>query len=574
MTTSREGESLLLEIFIEESLSRLAQMRAHLAELETRREDGKALSELMRRFHSIAGIGGIEGVELMNLLASRGESECRALMGSGGIPSDTQVRCWQATVEILAAEVDDIRRIRPASPPAASGPSSRNLQVLLVEDDRELHEQFKAALASQGMSLRSAFTLEEAISEIDRQTPDALIVDVGLPEGSGHRVMDHFRRLPSGERTPAIVISRLGEFCDKTEAIRSGADGFFCKPLDPELVIRRLTLLLSQRGEAKSRILSVEDDPDHAAYVKLILESAGHEVHTCGDPAGFEGALNGLNPDLILMDILLPGSSGYQLARFVRQSEDHATTPILFLTSESHLQSRIETTRAGGDDHLVKPISPQLLLAAVEIRLERSRALLAMLERDSLTGLLNRAGLQKRLRAAARRVAQGSCGAVIMVDVDHFKSVNDLYGHAIGDRVLTNLATFLRQQLRPADAISRHGGEEFLIVVQEADETEALQLARRLVRDFAATTQSVPGGESLHVTFSAGVAAIPADVRSLPDCLQAADIALYQAKAAGRNTAKGRASRTLPFVAAVPSPRPSSFGAETPRLIAVSSIAS
>jgi diguanylate cyclase (GGDEF)-like protein len=448
MKTTKDAGSTLIEIFVEECQTRITEMRENLWVLESHQDDAKAIGELMLRFHSIAGIGGIEGIDLMNLLASRGESECRALIRTGTVPTTVQLRLWTAVVELMAVEVDQISRNAPS-----------------------------------------------------------------------------------------------------------------------------FTMPVSQQCQGKPRILAVEDVAVQAEYIRLILEPVGYVVRSCADAADFEAELTSFNPDLILMDILLPGASGYELARLARQRKEHATTPILFLTSQSHLQSRIETLRCGGDDHLVKPISPPLLLAAIETRLERARAVTASIEQDSLTGLLNRGALQKRLHSATRRVSEGGQAALIMIDVDHFKSINDTYGHPAGDRVLTNLASYLQQHVGPEDVVSRYGGEEFVIVVQNVDEGEALQFAARLVRNFAATRQSVSGGEIL-VTFSAGVAAVPAAVSGLPECLRAADMALYRAKAAGRNAAMGASPRMVPFAPASLNAGLPPFGAVNPPPAAMSSTAS
>ena len=164
---------------------------------------------------------------------------------------------------------------------------------------------------------------------------------------------------------------------DKVEAIHGGADGYFEKPVDWKALMRRLSTSWTPASPTPRASSRVEDDPQQASYLKSILESGGYEVAVCADPKGFEAALGEFRPDLVLMDILLPEISGYDLVRYLRQDERNAALPVLFLTTESQMQSRFRSAQVGGDDHLTKPIVPPVLLSVVASRLERARFLRA-----------------------------------------------------------------------------------------------------------------------------------------------------------------------------------------------------
>jgi diguanylate cyclase (GGDEF)-like protein len=286
-------------------------------------------------------------------------------------------------------------------------------------------------------------------------------------------------------------------------------------------------------GATIARILSVEDDVDQAAYLRGVLESGGYEVRSCGDPHAFESDLLDFAPDLILMDILLPEVSGYELARIARQNDEHQTTPILFLTTQGQLHTRIQSMRSGGDDHIVKPVSPTLLLAAVESRVERARQIRRFLDHDNLTGLLNRAAFMRKVKARIRRGGDRPASLVIL-DVDRFKRINDTYGHGQGDQVLSRLATFLRARVRTTDSVCRYGGEEFTMLIDDATELDALHLVDRLREEYASTLDS-SSGTAIRTTFSGGVVALPHEMNGIARALEAADAALYRAKAEGRN---------------------------------------
>src|SRR5438034_5380111 len=157
---------------------------------------------------------------------------------------------------------------------------------------------------------------------------------------------------------------------------------------------------MPERNRPESaRILSVEDDPHQSAFVSAVLKSAGYDVKVCDDPTRFEADLVAFKPDLVLMDILLPGISGYDLVRYLRQDERHAALPVLFLTTESQMQSRFRSAQVGGDDHLTKPIVPPVLLSVVASRLERARFLTNLLNRDGLTRLFTHTALIERAQA-------------------------------------------------------------------------------------------------------------------------------------------------------------------------------
>jgi diguanylate cyclase (GGDEF)-like protein len=306
--------------------------------------------------------------------------------------------------------------------------------------------------------------------------------------------------------------------------------------VDWELFTRRLRQLLERTKAEAPRVLSVEDDPDHAAFIKAVLGSAGYTVRICSDPARFEAEAIAFEPDLVHMDINLPGLSGYDLVRFLRQNEKYAAVPVVFLTAEGRAQSRIDTIRAGGDDHLVKPVSPALLISTVAARIERAQFLKSLLGRDGLTGLLNHTAFLEGARGSALRHgrAAGKGVAFALIDLDFFKAVNDRHGHPVGDRVLAALGALLRRRVRGSDLIGRLGGEEFAVILEGLTEEEAERLMNRLLEEFSVIAHRGVDQSTFHVTFSAGVSAFLPGM-TVDAWRQAADDALYAAKSAGRH---------------------------------------
>lgn len=289
------------------------------------------------------------------------------------------------------------------------------------------------------------------------------------------------------------------------------------------------------------RILSVEDDPDYAAYLRALLTEAGYLVQICSDPSRFEQDLAAFRPDLILLDIMLPGVSGYDLGRFLRQHDAHATLPVLFLTSEQQVDARVASVEAGGDDYLLKTDPPALILATVAARVERARILKNLVERDGLTQLLTHTAILSRVADVIAHYRRDPLRreALAMLDLDDFKTINDTHGHVVGDMVLASLAALLRARLRQSDIIGRYGGEEFTIVLRDSGEAEAVPLLTRILAEFAGVSHRGTGGAGFSVTFSAGVAVLSGHHRDARQWFAAADAALYVAKAAGRNRVVG-----------------------------------
>ncbi|MBZ0188039.1 MAG: diguanylate cyclase, partial [Candidatus Obscuribacterales bacterium] len=238
------------------------------------------------------------------------------------------------------------------------------------------------------------------------------------------------------------------------------------------------------------------------------------------------------------LDVMLPGMTGYELARYIRQDERHATLPVLFLTTQGQLDARIESTRSGGDDHLVKPVPPALLLNSVASKLERARFLKSLLHKDGMTNLLNHTAFMEQGRTVvAQQKRKSGCIALIVLDLDYFKSINERHGYPGGDKVLVALALLLRRRLRQSDIIGRLGGDEFGIIAEGIDESEALALASRIIADFGAMQHATLSHSGFYATVSSGISVLDAGTMTLEQWVGQAYAALAQAKASGRNCA-------------------------------------
>ena len=295
------------------------------------------------------------------------------------------------------------------------------------------------------------------------------------------------------------------------------------------------------------RILVVDDHPDNVDIIKTRLEFLDYTVEsaTHGEEA-LEMVLAN-PPDLILLDVMLPGLDGYEVARRIKRDEDLPFIPIILVTARDSTQDKVTGLDAGAEDYLTKPINFPELEARVRsmLRIKRLQDQLeeytVELERlsisDGLTGLFNHRHIHEVLNAEFERTRRSheSIG-VAMFDLDRFKQVNDTHGHQAGDRVLKEMAEILRQTAREVDVLGRYGGEEFIAILPETELQEAAKFAERVREAVEQREFDLGEGKTLKMTISSGVATYPATGIGDPhELIEWADRALYSAKHGGRN---------------------------------------
>ena len=333
---------------------------------------------------------------------------------------------------------------------------------------------------------------------------------------------------------PLIVISNNGDVPCRLRALRAKATSFLIKPVLTTDLVDSLDVENVESGGENYRILVVDDDESTALYTKIILDGAGMIVEAENDPMNILHWLAEFSPELILMDLYMPGCNGHELASVIRQQEVFSGIPIVFLSGEDNVDKQLGAMEYGGDDFLTKPIRPAHLISSVKARSRRFRNLRARMIRDSMTGLFNHTTTQEFLRNEIRRAEREKTTlAVASIDIDHFKSVNDTYGHAIGDIVIKSLSRLLKQRLRSVDIIGRMGGEEFAAVLVGASIKKAGEIMDEIRESFANIVQ-IGDGKEFSVTLSCGIADFPT-FATQEELLEASDKALYDAKHGGRN---------------------------------------
>jgi diguanylate cyclase (GGDEF)-like protein len=293
-------------------------------------------------------------------------------------------------------------------------------------------------------------------------------------------------------------------------------------------------------ADAKPKVLVVEDSETNIAILVGLLRD--YDVMVALNGRSALELLEDELPDVILLDIVMPEMDGFEVCERIKNRPDWRAIPILFITGQTDEASIIRAFDIGGSDYVTKPFRSKELLARVRIQVEYRQAmdqLRNMAVTDALTGLPNRrAFFTDGMRIFNEARARGMALAALMLDIDHFKQINDRYGHAAGDEVLKRVGEGLRTHVRGRDLCSRVGGEEFALLAPDSDARAGVSLGERL-RAYVASLQIATPQGLIQVTLSIGVAALTPETDSLDALLARADDRLYEAKHSGRDRVCG-----------------------------------
>lgn len=416
-----------------------------------------------------------------------------------------------------------------------SGQFVKNPLIYFASNDQQLSADLAPQLAGFGYELQHFDNFAMLEDAVHKMSPAILVVDVSDGENRIASV-EEVKQLQTHAKTscPLIFMSDQSDMRMRLRAVRAGGNAYFTKPIRFISFVERIDALTQKTQHIPYRVLIIDDDEQLGSHYALILRDAGMETKKITQPLQIMDSISHFKPDLILMDIYMPECTGIELAMVLRQNDAYLGTPIVFLSSETSESKQFHAMSQGADGFLTKPIDSQTLVQSVSIRAERSRLISSAMIKDSLTGLLNHVAFKERVSSElARADRTGSEFALVLIDVDHFKDVNDKHGHLAGDRVLILLSQLLRQRLRETDIIGRYGGEEFAVILPGTTLSAAGKVIDEIRIGFSKIIHSQNGCD-FSVTFSAGLSY--SDQHQNPaHLIEAADMALYRAKQAGRN---------------------------------------
>jgi len=471
-------------------------------------------------------------------------------------------------------------------------------RVLVVDDIDVNVKLLEAKLLSEYYDVLTASNGPAALEIALRETPDIILLDVMMPGMDGLEVC---RRLKADERTkyiPVVMVTALSDVADRLRGLDVGADDFLTKPVNDIALFARVRSLIRLkrtmdewllREEINSRlsalqgdaptvdvdafepanVLLLEDSQLAANKIKQVLEPLTKTMVTVKTNAAAHTEAMASPFDLLILSMSLEQDDPLRLVSQFRAAEATRQLPILLIAEDTDFPRLAKGLDLGANDYIIRPLDRNELLVRARGQIKRKRLQekllhnykrgMALALTDDLTGLYNRRYLTAHLDTLLRRVSGPQKGlAVIMFDLDHFKRINDTYGHAIGDEVLVEIAKRALGNVRGFDLIARYGGEEFVVVMPESTLASAIATAERLCRTVAEKPFSVSHAVGqIDVTISVGVSGT-ADTAITPvDLLKQVDDALYAAKNGGRNTVRvfgNAAGGSPPAVSELPAP--------------------
>ncbi|HBH26315.1 MAG TPA: PleD family two-component system response regulator [Rhodospirillaceae bacterium] len=451
-------------------------------------------------------------------------------------------------------------------------------RVLVVDDIWPNIKMLEAHLRTQYYDVLTAGSGAEALEKAKAESPDIVLLDIMMPGMDGFETCQRLKADPALSHIPVVMVTALTDPQDKVRGLEVGADDFLSKPIDKVALMARVRSLVRLkmsldewrvRENAASQLgvvaeaANVMSEPVEGARI-LIIEDKEFEMKKIGQTLRGDSAivitasggtdaleLAGVHAfDLIIVSLNLSGEDGLRLCSLLRSSERTRSVPLVMVGSEADMPRIAQGLEIGAHDYILRPLDMSELRARVRTQIRRKRfqdrlrstyeISLSLALTDALTGLYNRRYLEVHLgKLLEKNRAAKKSLAVLMMDIDHFKKVNDTQGHDVGDEVLKVFAQRLQENLRSFDLVARMGGEEFVAILPDVTEARAHAVAERLRRAVAEEPVpcSVPEG-TLPITTSIGGAFIDGEGAEEADTLEAikrADANLYKAKQAGRN---------------------------------------
>jgi two-component system cell cycle response regulator len=448
-------------------------------------------------------------------------------------------------------------------------------RVLVVDDIPINVRLLQAKLSAEFFDVVTAGNGTAALELIGKEPPDIVLLDVMMPGMDGFEVCRRIKADPKSAHIPVVMVTALSDAADRVRGLKAGADDFLTKPINDLALFARVRSLLrlkmmmdewrlreetvgqfdlldaagAQDGDASSgaRILVVEDNPLAAKSMVATLTGDGQTARVAATSADALAASKEERFDLIMISLLVDSENGLRLCSHFRSQEDTRQIPVLLIVDDFDTPRLVKGLDIGANDYLIRPVDPNEMIARVRTQVRRRRyqdrlrqnyeRSLSLALTDAVTGLHNRRYMLRHLEGLIQRAtATGKSLAVMLFDIDHFKAVNDTFGHDIGDEVLKGVAQRVSANQRNFDMVSRYGGEEFVVLMPDTFGETALSVAERLCQRIAAEPFKISVEPGLrNVTVSIGVTDFQGPNDTADEMLKRADRAMYRAKNGGRN---------------------------------------
>jgi diguanylate cyclase (GGDEF)-like protein len=373
--------------------------------------------------------------------------------------------------------------------------------------------------------------LDSAMAGMTESKHAIIVADVRMPDG---KTTNYF--IQAKEKYPNISLiftSAIDDIRTRLAAVQAGGHYFLKKPVEPTKLIQLIDRFILSKTSDPERIIIVANQRKTGDAAAQILQSAGCEVSVLETPWRLLTAAEKMIPDIIVLSHTFTECSSEHLAQAIRQEDEFISTPILFMPDPTQTLDEQPKDCLGADGFLPSIEEPEALVAQVKSRIQLHRKLVDIITRDSLTGTYTNAAIMQRVQQDFQAAHSGDLDyALAIIDLDNLRSINEQFGHKIGDRVLCNFTHFIQKYLPTSASIGRYGGEEFLVSLPGMSTEDAFSLIDQFRQTFI--EQCHIANINLSYTFSAGIAGLPA-YDSVSELIYYADQALYEAQRSGQN---------------------------------------
>jgi diguanylate cyclase (GGDEF)-like protein len=411
--------------------------------------------------------------------------------------------------------------------------SYRDINIALIDDNEATLEVNAKLLAGFGFTISQFSSIEQLKKVLVQQTFKLVLIDTDNSTDKPEQMFTFAAKLRS-IGTDVFVLSSSSEFKYRLAAVRANVNEYLLKPVNITTLVSKIRKNFKIDLIRPYRILLLDVQASVGVFYKTLLEDEHVEVLAISQAESIMIELESFHPDVFLLDMHMPNISGLEVARLLRQQAKYDYIPIVFLTADENIKTKLEVLECGADDVIPKNTPPNVIVQQINSRIQRGQEIRYLASRDSLTGVLNHGQIMDAASHALRLASrQQKPTVVVMIDLDHFKGVNDKYGHGGGDKVLISLGQLLLQSVRDTDYVGRYGGEEFMVVFSDAEPSVIESKMNNILTAFLHINYTV-AEQSFNCSFSAGLAS-STNHDKLSELISSADAALYKAKDAGRS---------------------------------------
>jgi len=414
-----------------------------------------------------------------------------------------------------------------------NSPSYRDIKIALIDDNKNTSVVNAKLLTEFGFTINQFNSIEQFEEVFKQNRFNLVLIDTDNSINLSEKIFDFAAKLKVFD-TDVFVLSSSSSFENRLSAVRSKVKEYLLKPVNITTLVSKIRKNFKIDIIRPYRILLLDDQALEGSFYKTLLEDEHVEVLAISQANSIMTELESFHPDVFLLDIHMPNISGLEVAMVLRQQAKYDYVPIIFLTSDDGIKTKLEVLECGADDVISKNTPPNLIVQQVDSRIQRGQEIRYLASRDSLTGVLNHGQIMEAAAHSMRLTSrQQTPTVIVMIDLDHFKEVNDKYGHVNGDKVLISLGQLLLQSVRYTDHVGRYGGEEFMVVFNNANSKIIENKINEILTAFLHINYTV-NKQSFNCSFSAGLAS-STHHQKLNELINSADVALYKAKNAGRS---------------------------------------